>query len=278
MTLIETAIQKLQQANARPGDMQRTARQRLQPNLHAPQPSLAEPASHEPPKTYLPCTLDSVVMEKHCILPRLTDESALRAYKILRTRLLQTLTTENMRSLLVTSTDAQQGKSLTSVNLAMALAQDANTSVFLVDLDLRRPQVAASLGMQFQLGIGDYLVGNATLDQIIYESGIPRLAIIPNGLALEHSSELLTSERMTTLVRTLNSANPRRIVIYDMPPVLMADDVIAFAPSVDGVLFVVAELGTERAKLEKARDVLAEKSILGVVLNRSSEGNDAGYY
>jgi Mrp family chromosome partitioning ATPase len=63
-----------------------------------------------------------------------------------------------------------------------------------------------------------------------------------------------------------------------MPPVLMSDDVIAFAPQADGVLLVVSELSTERAKVEKARAILEEMNILGVVLNRSSERNDAGYY
>lgn len=275
MTLIETAIQKMQKAGASsPAEVQRIARRQSRP----PDPRAPEPVPSEPPRTYLPCTLDAVVMEQSCILPRITDESALRAYKILRTRLLQNMHAEGMHSLLVTGTDAQQGKSLTAINLAFALAQDPSTSVFLVDLDLRRPHIAPALGMQFSYGLGDYLAGNAAIDQIIYESGVPRLAIVPNAYSLEHSSELLASERMSALVSHLSAANPRRIIIYDMPPVLMADDVIAFAPQVDGVLLVVAELSAERAKVEKAREILSSMNILGVVLNRSSERNDAGYY
>ena len=270
MTLIETAIQRMRGANATsPAETQRLARR---------QARVPEPVSSEPPRTYLPCTLDSKIMEKSCILPRVSDESALRAYKILRTRLLQTMRSQDMRTLVVTGPDVEQGKTLTAINLAFALAQDPATSVFLVDLDLRRPQVAHSLGMQFSHGLGDYLAGNASLEQIIYESGVPRLAIVPNAYSMEHSSELLSSDRMVALVRHLSAASPRRIVIYDMPPVLMADDVIAFVPQVDGVLLVVRELSADRAKVEKVRDILSSVNILGVVLNRSSERNDAGYY
>jgi capsular exopolysaccharide synthesis family protein len=270
MTLIETAIQKLQKAGA--------ASPATTPNRMRLQERVAQPVPSEPPRTYLPSTLDSTIMEQCCILPRISDESALRAYKILRTRLLQTLHAQGMHSLVVTGTDAQQGKSLTAINLAFALAQDPSTSVFLVDLDLRRPHVAPSLGMQFNHGLGDYLAGKAEIEQIIYESGVPRLAIVPNAYSMEHSSELLGSDRMQALVQHLSAATPRRVVIYDMPPVLMADDVIAFVPQVDGVLLVVSELSADRAKVEKARDILSTANILGVVLNRSSERNDAGYY
>ena len=267
MTLIETAIQKMQKAGAIPADTRRMARR---------EPVVA--AEAPPPRTYLPCSLDSKVMEESRILPRITDEAALRAYKILRTRLLQTMHGEHFHSLIVTGPDVQQGKSLTAINLAFCLAQDPSTSVFLVDLDLRRPQVAHALGMQFEHGLGDYLAGSVGIEQIIYESGVPRLAILPNARSLEHSSELLASTRMTELVKYLETASPRRIVIYDMPPVLMSDDVIAFAPRADGMLLVISELFTERAKVEKTKAILESTNILGVVLNRSSERNDAGYY
>ena len=268
MTLIETAIQKMQKAGAVPAEARRIIRR---------EPSVA-PEIPVAPRTYLPCRLDSKVMEENCILPRISDEAALRAYKILRTRLLQTMHAEEFHSLIVTGPDVQQGKSLTAINLAFGLAQDPSTSVFLVDLDLRRPQVARALGMEFERGLGDYLAGTVGLEQIVYESGVPRLAIVPNAQSLEHSSELLSSERMSELVKFLGTALPRRIVIYDMPPVLMSDDVIAFAPRADGLLLVISELSTDRAKVEKARTILEATNILGVVLNRSSERNDAGYY
>jgi protein-tyrosine kinase len=274
MTLIESALRKMQQSAQRaavePAKPANAARRAQTRSTDAPK--------LEPEHTFLPSTLDVEAMERSCALPQVTDDRALRGYKILRSRLLQRMSTGNLQSLAVTGTDVAQGKTLTATNLAFALAQDPATSVFLVDLDLRRPRVAQALGMQFNYGLSDYLAGAASIDQIIYESGIPRLAIVPNGSVVPNSSEQLTSPRMAALLHTLTAAVPRRIVVYDMPPVMMSDDVIVFVPQVDGVLLVVSECFTERAMIEKAREVLGEMNILGVVLNRSRETNDASYY
>jgi hypothetical protein len=272
MTLIESALQKLQQSGKRPP----------KPAMRATLPRLDALASSAPPQPEivpkLRATLDSAVMERNCILPRVTDETALRAYKILRTRLLQKLTAENWRSVIVTGSDVQQGKTLTAINVAFALAQDTSTNVCLVDLDLRRPHVANSMGMQLNFGLGDYLAGSAEIDQIIYEVGVPRLAVIPNGHSLQHSSELLASARMQELLMRLQGSNSFNVIIYDMPPLMMSDDVLIFGPQADGVLFVVSEGITERRTVEKAKEVLGEMNVLGVVLNRSAETNEAGYY
>ena len=89
---------------------------------------------------------------------------------------------------------------------------------------------------------------------------------------------MLTSQRMLELMQALEAEAPRRILIFDMPPVLAADDVLAFAPQIDGLLLVVAEGTTERNSLRQAKEVLAEMNLMGVVLNRSAERNDAAYY
>jgi capsular exopolysaccharide synthesis family protein len=223
-------------------------------------------------------TLDSAVLERNCVLPQVADRSALRAYKILRTRLLQRLATQNWRSVAVTSTKPGEGKTLTTINLAVALSQDPNTRVCLVDFDLQRPQIAAQLGIKCDRGLGDYLVGEAEAEQVIYDCGLPSLLVIPNTRTFDHSSEMLASARAHALLRFIDAHMPNRIVVFDMPP-LTSDDVLTFAPQVDGVLLVVAEGRTERGALEKAKQLLAEMNVLGVVLNRSSERDDAlAYY
>lgn len=269
MTLIESALQKLQKSGQLPSAGKANARTAILER--------ARPAA-TPPVPLLHATIDKVQMERHCVLPRISDESALRAYKILRTRLLQKLGAENWRSLVVTGADVQQGKTLTSVNLAFALAQDPSTSVCIVDLDLRRPQVANCMGMQFNFGLGDYLSGNAEIEQIVYEVGVPRLAVIPNAHALQQSSELLSSPRMKQLVDRLQGSAEFNVIIYDMPPLMMSDDVLVFGPQVDGLLFVVAEGLTQRDSVEKAKEVLADMNVMGVILNRSREANESGYY
>jgi Mrp family chromosome partitioning ATPase len=181
-------------------------------------------------------------------------------------------------SIAVTAAEAGDGKTLTSINLAIALARDVNCWVFLVDLDLQRPQIAAYLGLQFDKGLSDYLAGQASFDEIVYDPGIERLSVIPNGRGLDQSSELLGSPRMFELSQALATETPRRIVIFDMPPLLLSDDVLRFLPNVDGLLFVVAESKTPRVTLERARDAIPEKKLLGIVLNRSAEREISSYY
>ena len=217
-------------------------------------------------------------MEHNCILPQVADRSSLRAYKILRTRLLQRMSNNQLHSLAITSAGSGEGKTVTAINLAITLAQDPNTAVFLVDLDLQRPRVAEYLGIRCPKGLGEYLLGEATIENIMYSPNIERLAVIPNSRIFEHSSDLLSGHRMLELVQHLNAEQPRRIVIYDMPPLLLSDDVLTFAPNTDGLLMVVSEGETARGQLEKSKELLAEMNLIGVVLNRSVERNDGAYY
>lgn len=223
-------------------------------------------------------SLDQETLEENLVLPQVHDDAALRAYKILRTRLLRRLEANQWRSFAVTGATPGEGKTLTAVNLAIALAQDVNTWVFLVDLDLQRPRIADYLGLDGGKGLSDYLMGDATLESIVYGPNIERLHVIPNFKATTHSSELLTSPRMQELLHGLEAEMPRRIIVFDMPPVLAADDVLAFGPQIDGLLLVVGEGTTSRDALKRAREVLSEMNLLGVVLNRSAERNESAYY
>ena len=230
------------------------------------------------PVQYRSAPVDPQAMERHRVLLRVPDVGISRAYKILRTRVLHRLSANGWFTLGITGTTAGEGKSLTSVNLALALAQDVNTHVFLVDLDLQRPQLGAYLGMSYEHGLTDYLTGQVELDQIIYDIGVKRLAVVPNASSVENSSELLCAPRMGEFIAALEAQIPRRIVVFDMPPLMVTDDVLAFAPRVDTFLLVVSQGQTARRTLANAKEVLAEMNLMGVVLNRSTERNDSPYY
>jgi protein-tyrosine kinase len=274
MSIIEEAVRK----NAERNRQSATDSVRGQARLRRV-PAAPVDTSHA--QRFQPVALDKAALHDNFVLPQLQDAGALRAYKILRTRVLRRLDANQWHSFAVTGVTAGEGKTLTAVNLAIALAQDANTWVALIDLDLQRPRVAEYLGMRSvrgEKGLSDYLQGNATFENIVYSPDIERLVVIPNFSPMLNASELLTSPRMTELMQSLEAETPRRILIFDMPPVLAADDVLAFAPQIDGLLLVVAEGTTDRNQLRRAKEVLAEMNLLGVVLNRSADRNDAAYY
>jgi len=274
MSIIEEAVRKNAERNRQTGGDQVRGQARLR---RVP----AAPVDTAHAQRFQPVTLDKAALHDNFILPQLQDAGALRAYKILRTRVLRRLEANQWHSFALTGVTAGEGKTLTAVNLAIALAQDVNTWVALVDLDLQRPRVAEYLGMRSvrgEKGLSDYLQGNATYENIVYSPDIERLAVIPNFSPLLNASEMLASPRMAELMQALEAETPRRILIFDMPPVLAADDVLAFAPQIDGLLLVVAEGTTDRNQLRRAKEVLSEMNLLGVVLNRSAERNDAAYY
>jgi capsular exopolysaccharide synthesis family protein len=276
MSIIEEAVRKSAERKARQGTATEPARS--QARLRRV-PTAPVDTSHV--QRFQPVTLDKAALHDSLVLPQLQDAGALRAYKILRTRVLRRLEANQWRSFAITGVTAGEGKTLTAINLAIALAQDPSTWVALIDLDLQRPRVAEYLGMRSvhgEKGLGDYLQGNASFENIVYAPDIERLLVIPNFTPVVNSSELLTSQRMLELMQALDAEQPRRVLIFDMPPVLAADDVLAFAPQIDGLLLVVAEGTTERSSLTRAREVLAEMNLLGVVLNRSAERNDSAYY
>ena len=247
------------------------------PRTRVPPPGAA-PAS-EVQSRFQSVELDVARLREKKVLTHHEDRPARRGYKILRTRLLQRLEASQARSFAVTGPDTGAGKTLTAVNLAIALAQEPNTWVFLVDLDLQRPKVAETLGMAPSAGLSDFLQGAASFDSIVYNPvGLERLAVVPNARAVEQSSELLTSSRMHEFMEAIEADAPKRVIVYDAPPLLVSDDVIGVAPQLDGILLVASEGYTPRQSLEQARDLLSEMNVLGVVLNRASERDDSPYY
>ena len=252
--------------------------------LDSAESSEEEPAGSAIFRAFQATSPDKEIMEESRIVSAIDDRSAIAAYSVLRTRVLQRMRNNGWHTLLVTSPGAGEGKTLTALNLAVSLSRDVNQSVMLVDLDLRRFTVAKYFGFNTDVkaGIGDYLNGNADIAEIIYvPSNLERITVIPNREAVENSSDLLASPRMKQLLAWLRKQSDRTIIIFDMPPVLACDDVLAFCPEVDSVLLVVAEGQTDRDALEKTIGLLAETNLLGVVLNKSDELGDSeayGYY
>lgn len=204
------------------------------------------------------------------------DPSVLTSYKMLRTRILKSMQSNGWQSLAVTSAAQGDGKTITAINLAISLAGDVNHNVCLVDLDLRHSSIATYLDLDVEYGISDCLSDKVPLEQAIVRTNIDRLTVLPNLGQVVDSSEMLSSPIMREFTQML-AADPTRLVIYDMPPILAADDMLSFERCTDAVLFVISERKTKRTDAIKARELMSELNVIGTVLNQSDE-RTATYY
>jgi|HubBroStandDraft_4_1064222.scaffolds.fasta_scaffold58030_2 protein-tyrosine kinase len=216
--------------------------------------------------------------ERERILPPGAPDPAGGPYKMLRTQVLSKLSQLNANTLAILSPGKGEGKTLTAINLAIAVAADTRHTALLVDLDLRNPSVARRFGFEPTAGIEDCLQNRRPVyEAMIRISGYDRLALLPARARVEQSSELLAGERMGELMLELRTRYPDRILIFDLPPVLLADDALAFSQHVQAGLLVVAECGTERDGIKRSLTLLEKLTIVGSVLNRSRERADAYY-
>jgi len=220
--------------------------------------------------------LDPTVLEWNRIV--LDDSSgASAAYKVLRTRVLQRMRRNGWKTLGVTGTCPDEGKSLTAVNLSLNLARQSGTSVVLVDMDLRKPSIHRHLGISPKYGIGDHLRAGVPLEQVAVRPGLERLGVIVNERSFSNSSEILSSPQVFELVEQVKQGEGR-IAVFDLPPIFAGDDVLAFAPIVDALLIVLAQGTTKRTDLAGIRELLQNVNVVGAVLNRSSEEVAPYYY
>lgn len=194
------------------------------------------------------------------------------AYKMLRTQVMHRLKENSWNVLAVTSPGSGEGKTLTAINLAIALAMDVTQTVLLVDADLRDPSVDRMFGIEGAKGLADYLLDHAPLEDLLIHPNIGRFVLLPGGRRLPNSSEALTSPRMTALVHELKHRYASRVIVFDLPPILHAADVVAFAPYTDATLLVVEEGRTKREEVERALQLLkGATAVIGTVLNKSSQ-------
>jgi len=196
-------------------------------------------------------------------------------YRVLRTQVLQRMTNAKMRTLGITSANPGEGKSLTAANLAISLAK--KVPVLLVDADLRRPSIRQLFDLGPPTGLAEYLTGDNDIEECIFNPGIDMLNILPGGAPCINSSELLVSPKMLELVEALKRSDASRLIIFDLPPLLTADDALAFSPHVEAALLVVEEGKTTAAELERATELLQGTHLLGSVLNKSTQTH-AAYY
>jgi Mrp family chromosome partitioning ATPase len=205
------------------------------------------------------------------VVPR-AGAPAARAFRMLRTQVLQRMREHGWRTCGVVSARSGDGKTTVALNLALAIAAGPEDHALVVDLDLIRPGVAPAFGLAPERGVEDVLAGTRDVDACLYRPvSFPRLALLPVRSRVEGSSELVAGARLGGLVTEVRDRYPDRTVLFDLPPVLETDDASSIAPWLDCLLLVVAEGASARADVVRALELLGRRPVLGTVLNRSTE-------
>jgi capsular exopolysaccharide synthesis family protein len=200
---------------------------------------------------------------------------AAEQYRQLRTRLSHAEGASNLRTVLITSPQKGEGKSVTSANLALTMAQELQRRVIIVEADLRKPSLQHLFGLPPGPGLSEYLSGAAELKDVMRFLPDHNLTVIHAGSAPTNPAELLGSTAMRRLLDQLRTRYDR--VLLDTPPVLPLADVAVLAPLVDGTLLVVRAGVTPKPAIENALRAFDSSRLLGVVLNESGMEQDYRY-
>jgi Mrp family chromosome partitioning ATPase len=243
------------------------------PGGRRPRPAATGAAAADPWLALEEITLDPRALLRERIVTRDKSDPAHIAFDALRTRLLKALHDNRWSRVAITSPTKGCGKTMVACNLAFSLARQPESRCMLVDLDLRMPQIAARLGQPDAPAIEPYLLGEVSPRDYFRRAGA-NLAIGLNSARVWNAAELVQSRRVAaTLASSLELFRPT-VVLFDMPPMLTSDDVLAFLPNIDGVILVVGGGQTRAGEIEECERLMAEHTnFLGVVLNKAEDSD-----
>jgi len=191
----------------------------------------------------------------------------------------KTLTNSNL--IMVSSSKPNEGKTFVSINLALSIALEQDKTVLLVDADVLRPSINRELGVGNTAGLIEYLLGEEeSISEIIYNTNIDKLKVIPAGEPHHLSNELLASDKMQALTTELAARYPDRVVIFDCPPLIGVTETLVLANLMGQALLVVEESKTPIADIQQATEHLNDDIALGLVVNKAikSHKDMYGYY
>jgi len=210
------------------------------------------------------------------------ESNIAECYRSLKTSFIFSSTESNSKSIALTSALPKEGKTTTSSNLAVVLAQ-ANKKVLLLDADLRKPEQHKIFQRKDQAGLSTYLTSGLEISELIKQTPIPNLFLINAGPIPTNPAELLESEKMSDLMKCLRQTF--EYILIDTPPMLAVSDALVLGPNIDGMLMIVRGEKTSKDAMKLAKEKLDQAHIttLGVIINnmkysRHSYNNKEYYY
>jgi capsular exopolysaccharide synthesis family protein len=227
-------------------------------------------------------SLDPKTVQRRLIIHEDPKSPIAEAYRSLRTNVIYSSSNKPIKSILVSSPGPGEGKTTTICNLAIAYA-NLGKRTLLIDTDLRKPVIHKVFESTRSPGITDYLSNvEENFEEVIQETSIPNLSIVPAGISPPNPSELLGSERMRDLVAKLEEEWD--MVLFDSPPMVAVTDATLVSKEIDGIIIVVKAGGTDKRAFRRTLSILqnVEASVVGAVFNgatgKSSYGSYSYYY
>jgi protein-tyrosine kinase len=183
------------------------------------------------------------------------------------------------RVIMITSSLPGDGKTFTSINLALSMALELDVSVMLVDCDVAKRHVSKIFGLKEETGLLDALADESMdAESLVVGTNLRGLSILPAGRAAEASGEMLSSNRMRQIVTSLCARAPRRILLLDSPPLLITNEGRALVKIAGQVVLVVRAGHTPRHAVQDAAELFDPQQAGGIILNQVQMGLSAAYY
>ena len=207
------------------------------------------------------------------ILPDAAVTGLAEEFRIIKRQLLVAVASgsipqEKSRSILVCSARADEGKTFCALNLALSLAAEKDLEVLLVDGDFAKPEILSLLGLETGPGLVDAIADpRAEVEDFVVRTDLGGLSVLPAGRQAKDVTELLSSERTRQVLAQLSRNNPRRVVIFDSPPALLASPASVLATHVGQVLMVVRADQTTEPDLKEAVGLLSGCDRISLMLN-----------
>jgi exopolysaccharide/PEP-CTERM locus tyrosine autokinase len=282
MSIVEQTIALLKQTGTRPGATSRSNLSSVETPGAAPPEKNAAAHRAAPSKSI---TLDRVALRDAGYLPEASEDRRFAEFyrqikrPLVKSAFAAPVDGRDRRVIMLFSALPGDGKTFTSINLALSIAQERDVSVLLVDADVLKQHVSDIFGLKKELGLLDALSDeNVDVESLVIGTSLKGLSILPAGKFAGGTVELFSSNRMSAVVKALLAEDPRRILLFDSPPLLITNEARALVNMAGQVALVVRAGSTPREAVLNAIAMIDERQAGGIVFNQGQIGSNDGYY
>jgi receptor protein-tyrosine kinase len=270
-SLVERAADRIGVQDQPPG----SSSPEVIPEERSPQPDKAAEGHKQEAGPFV--TLDfRRLRAKHVISPEGLRTQAAEEYRRIKRPLLwkalgqRDNPIKNGNVIMVTSAKPREGKTFTSINLAVSIAAEPGVTVVLIDADVTNPSISSMLDVELGRGLLDVIADNdLDLSDVLVRTNLPNLRILPSGTPRPLSTELLASDKMVHLIEEMARRYRDRIIVLDTAPVLTSSEAVVLAKHVGQIVFVIEAEETSKTVIDAAFDMIGHREHIGLVLNKT---------